>query len=154
MLARRGVPIPARRLDLEPVASASSADLSGSVLDHYARNEETASAEPVPILRDLPFGDAFAPPVGETPFYLDDTAPIPIEVDDSDTDGIPIGLPDLLTFADVDVPSPPVVPAAAAQAPAPSSPVEDRPPVFPIVPVIGAFVAGLVVGVVGMLIVG
>jgi hypothetical protein len=121
MFPRRGVPIPARKLHLEPVQPAEAPSLSGKALEHYVRNEEEATDAPVPILRDLPFGNAYAP--AQTPFHLDDTQPTAIDLNDGDTDGIPTGLPDLLTFIDV---VPVVVetsaPTAAAGQTAPQAP--------------------------------
>lgn len=145
MLPRRGVPIPARRLDLEVVATERSSELSGPVLESYARNKEEVADDGVRVLRDLPFGDAFAPE--DTPFFLADTQPNPVEVDDSDTDGIPVGLPDLIGFTDVEAPveEPAKVPVVEG------SPVASS--ASPVVVVVASLI-GVVVGAVGMWLVG
>lgn len=132
LIPRRGVPIPARPLVLEPVSPSPA--LQRTQLDDYVRN--ASDREEVEVMRDLPFGQspfaAHTPFGSDTPFHAEgegDTV-----FDDGDTDGIPVGLPDLLH---------PVVPER-------SLPVEAPPPVVPTghstAVVALAFAGGLVLG--------
>lgn len=134
MFPRRSVPIPARSLTLEPVQP--TPELSSAQLDNYVRNTDDPDSEEVPILRDLPFGQA--PLGGEMPFHVGGgETPFDEGTFDGDTEGIPVGLPDL--FA-----------AAPPSSPTPEAPVLVAPPVAPAgfgAPVLaGVFVLGLFVG--------
>ncbi|MCA9567963.1 MAG: hypothetical protein KC656_08975 [Myxococcales bacterium] len=154
MLPRRGVPMPARPLALEPVDPTPS--LAGPRLDQYVRNQDPG--EPVPILRDLPFGNALG--TADTPFFMDSGPTGSVDLDEADTDGIPTGLPDLLGFTDValepsaepaspEEPAPVLAPVEPAAAPRPVAPVDDTPTFGPVGLGV-AFVLGLVVGAVAV----